>query len=50
MEKMESPFEKFCEMIKVLDVNGDSIVLDHSLKYLASDIIDVLEGDENMLS
>lgn len=50
MEKMGSPFEKFCEMIRGLDVNGDSIDLDRSLKYLASDIIDVIEGDENMLS
>lgn len=50
MEKMESQFEKFCDMIRSLDLNGDSIELDRNLKYLANDIIDVLEGDENMLS
>lgn len=47
---MESPFGKLGDMIRSLDLNGDSIALDRNLKYLASDIIDVIEGDEKMLS
>lgn len=50
MESKSSPFEKFCDMIGSLDANGDSILLDRNLKYLASDIIDVIEGDETLLS
>lgn len=40
---------KFCHLIRSLNAQSDSIVLDHKLKYLAHDISDVLEGDENML-
>lgn len=46
---MESPFHSFCTLIQSLDSNDDSIVLDRKLKYLASDINDVIEGDENIL-
>lgn len=46
---MESPFKKFCHLISTLNADGDSIILDRNLKYLANDISDVLEGDENML-
>lgn len=46
---MDSPFQSFCSLIQSLDVNDDSIVLDRKLRYLASDINDVLEGDENIL-
>lgn len=46
---MESPFKKFCHLISTLNADGDSIILDRNLKYLATDISDVLEGDENML-
>lgn len=46
---MDSPFHSFCSLIKSLDQNDDSIVLDQKLKYLAGDIKDVVEGDENML-
>lgn len=46
---MDSPFHPFCSLIQSLDANDDAIVLDHKLKYLASDINDVLEGDENIL-
>lgn len=46
---MDSPFHSFCELIQSLDQHDDSIVLDRKLKYLASDINDVLEGDENIL-
>ncbi|XP_055307152.1 myb-like protein D isoform X2 [Sitodiplosis mosellana] len=46
---MDSPFHSFCDLIKVIDQNEDSIVLDRKLRYLASDINEVLEGDENML-
>lgn len=46
---MDSPFHSFCDLIKVIDQNEDSIILDRKLKYLASDINEVLEGDENIL-
>lgn len=46
---MDSPFHSFCALIQSLDQNDDSIVLDRKLRYLAGDINDVLEGDENML-
>lgn len=46
---MESPFQKFCSLIQSLDPNDDSIVIDRNLRYLASDINEVIEGDESML-
>lgn len=49
MESQPSPFHSFCTLIRSLDQNEDSIVLDRKLRYLASDINEVLEGDENIL-
>lgn len=46
---MESPFHSFCNLILQLDPNDDAIVMEQKLRYLASDINDVLEGDENIL-
>lgn len=46
---MDSPFYSFCTLIQSLDPNDDSIVVDRKLKYLANDINDVIEGDENIL-
>lgn len=46
---MESPFQKFYTLIRSLNLNDDSIVLDRKLKYLADDIIEELEGDEHIL-
>lgn len=47
--EMDCPFHTFCPLIQQLDQNDDSIVLDRKLKYLASDINEALEGDENIL-
>lgn len=47
--EMESPFHSFCNLILQLDPNDDAIVMEQKLRYLASDINDVLEGDENIL-
>lgn len=47
--EMESPFQTFCSLIQSLDPNDDSIVIDRKLRYLTSDINDVVEGDETML-
>lgn len=47
--EMDSPFHSFCTLIRSLDQNEDSIIFDRKLRYLASDINEVLEGDENIL-
>lgn len=46
---MESPFQQFCGLISKLNPHDDSIVLEQKLKYLASDINDLVEGDESNL-
>lgn len=46
---MGSPFQRFCPLIRALNENDDSIVLDQRLRYLSGDIADILQGNEQVL-
>lgn len=46
---MGSPFQRFCPLIRALNENDDSIVLNQRLRYLAEDIGEMVQGSEQVL-